>query len=205
MSVKDGFIEVTNFKGQYVYGSVATYHCNPGYILWGNASRLCAQDGAWTGTQPQCKTISCGQPPEVANAHYRLANGTSTTWLSLAVYFCQPGHRMVHHQHGELKKKECVKKPILLSDDIRLICFLAGKNNTHQTMAMCSDQGIWQPVNFECIFDPLAVNLKDGANYGKPYTTVQWWTDCCGCDLFPINSNIVKQFGLHGAYMVPSQ
>jgi len=139
LSVKDGFIEVTNFKGQYVYGSVATYHCNPGYILWGNASRLCAQDGAWTGTQPQCKTISCGQPPEVANAHYRLANGTSTTWLSLAVYFCQPGHRMVHHQHG--------------------------KNDTHQTMAMCSDQGIWQPVNFECIFDPLAVNLKDGANY----------------------------------------
>ena len=110
MSVKDGFIEVTNFKGQYVYGSVATYHCNPGYILWGNASRLCVQDGAWTGTQPQCKTISCGQPPEVANAHYRLANGTSTTWLSLAVYFCQPGHRMVHHQHGELKKKRMCKK-----------------------------------------------------------------------------------------------
>lgn len=97
------------------------------------------------------------------------------------------------------------KKTILLSDYIRLIRFLAGKNDTHQTMAMCSDQGIWQPVNFECIFDPLAVNLKDGANYGKPYTTVQWWTDCCACDLFPINSNIVKQFGLHGAYMVPSQ
>ena len=38
-------------------------------------------------------------------------------------------------------------------------------------MAMCSDQGIWQPVNFECIFDPLAVNLKDGANYGKPQTS----------------------------------
>ena len=101
LSVKDGFIEVTNFKGQYVYGSVATYHCNPGYILWGNASRLCAQDGAWTGTQPQCKTISCGQPPEVPNSHYRLANGTSTSWLSLALYFCQPGHRMIHHQHGK--------------------------------------------------------------------------------------------------------
>lgn len=51
---------------------------------------------------------------------------------------------MVHHQHGN--------------------------NDTHQTMAMCSDQGIWQPVNFECIFDPLAVNLKDGANYD--WTTV---------------------------------
>ena len=49
MSVKDGFIEVSNFKGRYVFGSLATYHCNPGYILWGNASRLCAEDGIWTG------------------------------------------------------------------------------------------------------------------------------------------------------------
>ena len=50
LSVKDGFIEVSNFKGRYVFGSLATYHCNPGYILWGNASRLCAENGKWTGT-----------------------------------------------------------------------------------------------------------------------------------------------------------
>lgn len=50
-SVKDGFIEVSNFKGRYVYGSLATYHCNPGFILWGNASRLCADDGEWTGNK----------------------------------------------------------------------------------------------------------------------------------------------------------
>ena len=49
LSVKDGFIEVSNFKGRYVFGSLATYHCNPGYILWGNASRLCADNGNWTG------------------------------------------------------------------------------------------------------------------------------------------------------------
>ena len=29
-SAKDGFIEVSNFKGNYVYGSRAKYHCNPG-------------------------------------------------------------------------------------------------------------------------------------------------------------------------------
>ena len=37
-STKDGFIEVSNFKGSYVYGSRATYHCNPGFILWGELS-----------------------------------------------------------------------------------------------------------------------------------------------------------------------
>ena len=34
-SIKDGFIEVANFKDNYIYGSKATYHCNPGFILWG--------------------------------------------------------------------------------------------------------------------------------------------------------------------------
>ncbi len=38
-STKDGFIEVSNFKGSYVYGSRATYHCNPGFILWGEQRR----------------------------------------------------------------------------------------------------------------------------------------------------------------------
>ena len=33
--IKDGFIEVANFKDSYIYGSKATYHCNPGFILWG--------------------------------------------------------------------------------------------------------------------------------------------------------------------------
>ena len=39
-STKDGFIEVSNFKGSYVYGSRATYHCNPGFILWGEWKKL---------------------------------------------------------------------------------------------------------------------------------------------------------------------
>ena len=97
MSVKDGFIEVSNFKGKYVFGSLATYHCNPGYILWGNASRLCAEDGTWTGIKPQCKPITCGQPPEVSNTRFQLMNG-STSWQSLAKYTCKPGHSMVYEK-----------------------------------------------------------------------------------------------------------
>ena len=38
---------------------------------------------------------------------------------------------------------------------------------THVT-ASCSESGIWQPIDFECVFDPLAVNLKEkAANFGK--------------------------------------
>jgi len=98
--VKDGFIEVSNFRGRYVFGSLATYHCNPGYILWGNASRLCGDDGRWSGGTPQCKPITCGQPPEVANAHVTLVNG-STLWRSQSHYRCKPGFRGADGAVGE--------------------------------------------------------------------------------------------------------
>ena len=31
---------------------------------------------------------------------------------------------------------------------------------------ICTESGIWQPIMFNCIFDPLAINLKDGGNIG---------------------------------------
>ena len=90
-STKDGFIEVSNFRGSYVYGSRATYHCNPGYILWGNSSRLCDSSGQWTGAAPQCRQISCGDPPMIPHSAVALLNG-STQWKSQAVYSCLPGY-----------------------------------------------------------------------------------------------------------------
>ena len=27
---------------------------------------------------------------------------------------------------------------------------------------MCTESGIWQPVQFNCIFDPLAISLEEG-------------------------------------------
>jgi hypothetical protein len=38
-SPANGFIEVLDFTGFYQFGTLATYQCNPGYILWGNSSR----------------------------------------------------------------------------------------------------------------------------------------------------------------------
>ena len=35
-------------------GAVATYQCNTGYTLSGNAERVCQSDGNWNGITPQC-------------------------------------------------------------------------------------------------------------------------------------------------------
>ena len=51
-SIKDGYIEVANFRGSYHFGSRAMYHCNPGFILWGNTSLTCGTRGQWEGGTP---------------------------------------------------------------------------------------------------------------------------------------------------------
>jgi len=89
VSPKSGYIEVSNFKGRYQYGAVATYHCNPGFILWGNASRVCQSDGSWDGISPTCNPISCGNPPAVVNGLVELING-STNWNAVTAYSCLP-------------------------------------------------------------------------------------------------------------------
>jgi len=120
-STKDGFIEVSNFRGSYVYGSRATYHCNPGYILWGNSTRLCDSSGLWTGTAPQCRLISCGDPPMLPHSAVALLNG-STQWRAQAVYSCLPGYNNVH----------------------------GGPGNQDQAEAVCQDNGHWSPVRLSC-------------------------------------------------------
>ena len=38
-----------------VFGSTATYSCQPGYILVGQSTRSCQADGDWSGRAPVCR------------------------------------------------------------------------------------------------------------------------------------------------------
>ena len=39
------------------YQSVATYTCNLGYTLNGDATQNCGADGTWSGSEPTCQII----------------------------------------------------------------------------------------------------------------------------------------------------
>ena len=54
---------------------------------------------------------------------------------------------------------------------LKIKVFLSGAENVSHVTASCSESGIWQPIDFECAFDPLAVNLKEPANFGKSKKT----------------------------------
>lgn len=133
-SSKNGYIEVSNFKGRYQFGSVATYRCNPGFILWGNGSRVCDSSGSWSGSPPSCKPITCGNPPQLDNSVVDLMNG-STTWLSVARYSCLPGFY--------------IQRP---------------RVNSSFLLTVCTKFGVWEQMDMKCVFDPNAVsfNFKKG-------------------------------------------
>jgi len=108
VSPKSGYIEVSNFRGRYQYGAVATYRCNPGHILWGNASRSCKADGTWEGEAPSCSPVSCGNPPAVVNGLVELVNGT-TAWQSIAAYTCLPSFSNYGNENTTILLSTCLE------------------------------------------------------------------------------------------------
>ena len=49
-SLENGNVIVTDT----IFDSVATYSCNSGYALNGDATRRCLGNGTWSGTIPSC-------------------------------------------------------------------------------------------------------------------------------------------------------
>ena len=43
-----------NFNSTEI-GSMANYSCNEGFILNGNATRICQDNGEWSGDDPTCQ------------------------------------------------------------------------------------------------------------------------------------------------------
>ena len=51
-----------------LFEATASYTCDSGYRLVGNASRTCGDTGAWSGTNPTCERITCTPPSPLANS-----------------------------------------------------------------------------------------------------------------------------------------
>ncbi|KOB71042.1 putative furrowed [Operophtera brumata] len=72
-------------------GSLATYTCQNGFILFGSPSVTCTLGGSWAGTPPSCKYVDCGTPAIVHKGSFRLLNGT-TTYGSVVQFTCEPDY-----------------------------------------------------------------------------------------------------------------
>ncbi|XP_050708560.1 CUB and sushi domain-containing protein 3-like [Eriocheir sinensis] len=73
------------------YGSQVTYECGPNFWLSGSEVRSCGSDGKWTGSDPECVLITCGEPEVPAGG---FVTGYSFQVGSEVQYFCDEGHRL---------------------------------------------------------------------------------------------------------------
>ncbi|XP_069936040.1 sushi, von Willebrand factor type A, EGF and pentraxin domain-containing protein 1 isoform X3 [Cherax quadricarinatus] len=85
-----GYVDV---KGRVV-GSVATYRCQEGYHLIGQATRHCQANGIWTSAPPECReNLYCIDPPTIPNArHSGLAGQTRFEVNQTLLYSCYEGY-----------------------------------------------------------------------------------------------------------------
>ena len=49
--IDNGMVEVSSLFP----GGVATYTCDPGFILVGDSTRICRDTGTWSGEEPTCE------------------------------------------------------------------------------------------------------------------------------------------------------
>lgn len=88
-SPEHGAVHLVN--GTTTYLSVASYTCQDNFSLVGNETRTCDDAGLWTGAEPSCEMISCGEPDVPAGAY---VDGEDFTVHAVVKYGCHPGHIM---------------------------------------------------------------------------------------------------------------
>ncbi|ELW72441.1 CUB and sushi domain-containing protein 3 [Tupaia chinensis] len=70
--------------------STVRFACDIGYILHGSEERTCLANGSWTGRQPECKAVQCGNPGTTANGKVFRIDGTA--FSSSVIYSCSEGY-----------------------------------------------------------------------------------------------------------------
>jgi hypothetical protein len=76
-----------------LYEMIATYTCEAGYNMSGEATRTCQADGSWSGSEPSCVALDCGTV--AAPQHGTVATPGGTTFGQVADYACSSGYGLV--------------------------------------------------------------------------------------------------------------
>ncbi|PWA28849.1 hypothetical protein CCH79_00012875 [Gambusia affinis] len=69
-------------------GSVVSYSCEEGYELVGEPVRQCVSGRHWTGDEPACRPVSCGDPGVIANG---LTHGRDFVYPEVLHFECHSG------------------------------------------------------------------------------------------------------------------
>ncbi|XP_075454326.1 CUB and sushi domain-containing protein 1 [Ascaphus truei] len=71
--------------------SLLRFSCEMGYSLRGSIERTCLLNGSWSGIQPACEAVSCGNPGTPANGMIIYSDGIH--FSSSVIYACWEGYK----------------------------------------------------------------------------------------------------------------
>uniref|UniRef100_A0A8C2Z0K3 CUB and Sushi multiple domains 3 n=1 Tax=Cyclopterus lumpus TaxID=8103 RepID=A0A8C2Z0K3_CYCLU len=83
-------VHATREAGNFKVRSKVRFTCAVGHTLYGSAERICFPNGTWSGRQPFCKPVQCGNPS--TPAHGRISRVDGTTFSHAIVYSCIEGY-----------------------------------------------------------------------------------------------------------------
>lgn len=72
--------------------SVIRYTCNEGYTLVGQEIRRCLANLTWSGEEPSCQPVDCGQPEQIPNGELLFED---THFKDTCTYTCSRGYNRV--------------------------------------------------------------------------------------------------------------
>lgn len=75
-------------------GNTVTYSCNPGYILIGEAERVCLENGQWLHEVPSCEPVECPIPDEIKNGFWK---SDGHKFGQKVTYACDEGYQLLGH------------------------------------------------------------------------------------------------------------
>uniref|UniRef100_A0A665U3Y9 CUB and Sushi multiple domains 3a n=1 Tax=Echeneis naucrates TaxID=173247 RepID=A0A665U3Y9_ECHNA len=87
-SIRESKIE----HGNFTFGSVVFYDCNPGYYLFGSSVLTCQPVGHWDKPLPECIEVDCGHPGAPPHG---VMSGEKFTFGSTVRYSCSGDRQLI--------------------------------------------------------------------------------------------------------------
>ncbi|KAJ7374298.1 CUB and sushi domain-containing protein 3 [Desmophyllum pertusum] len=79
----------------YTQNVVVTFTCADRYRLQGNSRRTCLDSGDWSGRNPRCVLISCGNPGGITNGWMNSSDASKFPIWTTVTFNCSAGYRLV--------------------------------------------------------------------------------------------------------------
>ena len=90
--------EIAGEAGRNRLGAKVIYTCRPGHVARGSLSRECLLGGEWSGSEPSCDFVDCGNPKDLPNGDFEMLD-RRTTYDAEVTYKCSDDYKVV----GETK------------------------------------------------------------------------------------------------------